>query len=170
MILFGDTSLLLGYNIDEFYLWQLITAHFVHYDIRHLVTNMLALGLLIYLFPSDFKSHLKATVIAIVFIALYLYCSGVKYYAGYSGLLYVIPGLACMSYIQEKSYRLSLLILVVLVLYISFISSDVNISDNLQWSPLKQSHVLGFFAGFISQFLNKFKIEFRAHSKSLTNH
>lgn len=151
ILVFGTENPMLGYNSVEFHGWQLITAHFVHYDVKHLITNMLALGLLMYIFPTTFKSHLKAMAVAIILIDIYLCFSDVKYYIGYSGLLYVIPGLACMGFIQGGKYNHALAIIIILIFYISVLATEMNLSSNLQWQSLKQAHFLGFLGGFLSK-------------------
>ncbi|MBL4659413.1 MAG: rhomboid family intramembrane serine protease [Alcanivoracaceae bacterium] len=163
MVIFGYENTLLGYNADEFHVWQLITAHFVHYDVKHLITNMLALSLLLYLFPATFKFHLKAMVIAIILIDIYLYFSNVKYYVGYSGLLYVVPGMACYKLFQQKKYNHVVLMISILIFYLAIISPEYRQNQFLIWESLEQAHFLGFFSGILSEFTNR-KLQLNSRS------
>ena len=149
MMVFGYAHPLLGWNIEDFHIWQLLTAHFVHYDLRHLITNMLALGILLYLFPASFKTNIKGVIVAIVLIDLYLWFSGVRYYVGYSGLLYVIPGMSLANFILQKKYLHALLILFLYFAYTLILQQSVNISDRILWVPLSQAHFVGFVAGIV---------------------
>jgi membrane associated rhomboid family serine protease len=148
---FDFANPVIAYNTDDFHVWQLITAHLNHYDLRHLMTNMIALGMLLFLFPISFKSYLKALIISLVLIDIYLYFSEVDFYIGYSGLLNLIPGSACLKYLQLKKYSLAIAILFVLILYVFIIALENNLSDGVAWQSLKQAHLLGFIGGFISQ-------------------
>jgi membrane associated rhomboid family serine protease len=141
----------LAYNSSGFHVWQFITAHFIHYDMKHLMTNILAFGMLLYLFPISFKSYLKALIFSLVLIDVYLYFSGVSFYVGYSGLLYIIPGSACLKYLQLKKYCYAIAIICVLILYIFIIAPESNLSNDVAWQSLKQAHLLGFIGGFLAQ-------------------
>ena len=97
-------NLALAYNTQNFHWWQLLSAHFIHYDAKHLVLNMLALPLLLSIFPTKIKPLVLGMVLAIIFIDAYLLLSTVQVYAGFSGLLYVIPGIALAQFYRQKKY------------------------------------------------------------------
>lgn len=147
----GSANPVLGYNAKDTHWWQLITGHFIHYDIKHLTLNMLALFFLLYLFPTTVKQLIQGFIIALFFIGLYLLQSDVLFYVGFSGLLYVIPGLALGRFILEKSYWNAFLIISVYVAYSSSIQFTSVTSENIIWTPLLGAHFLGFLAGLITQ-------------------
>jgi len=155
MVAFGQASSVLGFNASEFYLWQSITAHFVHYDVKHLITNMLALGILLFLFPLSNRDLIKGLVLAVILIDIYLYFSDIRFYIGFSGLLYVIPGGAFVKYILNKKYTNAVLLMLIFLVYILISVSSLNISDGVVWKPLLQAHILGFIAGIITKIRQK---------------
>jgi len=150
---YGSANQIFGYNAKDYHWWQLITAHFIHYDIKHLTLNMLALLFLLYLFPTTAKQLIQGFIVAIFFIGIYLFFSDVLFYVGFSGLLYVIPGLALGRFIFEKNYWNAFLIISVYITYSSSIQLTSITSEQIIWTPLLWSHFLGFVAGFMTQTL-----------------
>ncbi len=148
-MVYWNDSAGLGFYSNEFHLWQLITAHFVHYDIQHLVGNLLALGLFMYIFPSPMVSIIKGFVVAIVLIDTYLLFSDVRFYVGFSGLLYVVPGLAMGEMFKNKRYIELCCFVAGFYLYMFHLSNAVYNSKGVIWHSLKQVHLLGLFAGFV---------------------
>ncbi|VAW34703.1 hypothetical protein MNBD_GAMMA01-1871 [hydrothermal vent metagenome] len=139
----------LAFNQNDFHLWQLLTAHFVHYDAMHLMTNILALAILLYLFPPSPIDLVQRLVLSLILIDIYLLVSDVEFYVGFSGLLYVIPGLAARHFLLKKEYWQLILVILLLVFYVFILSTGTNISGEIIWQPLKQAHLLGFAGGFI---------------------
>ncbi len=150
-ITFGAANPSLGYNAQNFHLWQLLTAHFIHYDIKHLSLNMLAFLILLYLFSTKTKELVSGFLLAIISIDIYLYFSDVHYYIGFSGLLYVIPGLALARFISDKKFWYAFIIVIVFIVYSLFKQITPMISEQITWMPLIQSHFLGLAAGFLTQ-------------------
>jgi membrane associated rhomboid family serine protease len=146
---FGAANQQLAFNQQNFHLWQLLSAHFVHYDFKHLILNMLALVILLYLFPVPNKDLIKGFVLSMVLIDAYLLFSGVYFYIGFSGLLYVIPGLATGQLILAKKYDYAILIILAYLVYTGISFFSVNISIGILWKPLKVAHFFGFVSGCI---------------------
>jgi membrane associated rhomboid family serine protease len=147
----GEANPKLAFNRNDFHWWQLITAHFVHYDFKHLSLNMSALLILQYIFPTKNKVLLNGLLLATVLIAMYLLVADLQFYIGFSALLYVIPGLATYHYIHEKRYDYVFLIVGIYLLYSIFSYFTVNISKGIIWKPSIPAHLLGFVAGFLSR-------------------
>lgn len=144
-------NLHLAFNDHAFHWWQLLSAHFIHYDSWHLILNVLALPLLIFLFPVKIKTAIYGFALAVLFIDSYLLLSSVQVYAGFSGVLYVIPGLAAGRYVLNKNwFSLSLMILV-LYLYVCVVSADQHRATSITWYALKQVHLLGFLSGIVAE-------------------
>ena len=146
---FGATNQQLAFNQQNFHTWQLLSAHFVHYDFKHLILNMLALAILLYLFPVSNRDLIMGIVLSLVLIDAYLLFSGVYFYIGFSGLLYAIPGLATGQLILAKRYGYALLIILAYLIYVGLSFFSVNISMDILWKPLKAAHFFGFVSGCI---------------------
>jgi membrane associated rhomboid family serine protease len=149
-VVFGyapDALIYDGHN--KMQLWRFITAHLSHYDSPHLLGNLTAFALLVYLFPASLRLQLKALILAVVMIDVYLAIANIQYYAGFSGLLYVIPGMVFFRFISEQKWRAALVIICLLGIYLFILSVDNFTSGNIQWQSLKVAHLLGFVAGFI---------------------
>ena len=142
-------DLTLAYNAQNFHWWQFISAHFVHYDTKHLLLNAIALLILLFLFPAKIKELSQSMIFAIILISSYLLISPVQVYAGFSGLLYVIPGLTASRYLTTKQYLPFILIITALFVYILLLSTQIHNSNGIKWSALKQAHLLGFLSGFL---------------------
>ncbi len=146
---FSDNHPVLFFTLNDFNWWQLFTAHFIHYDSAHMINNLMALVLLIHLFPQN-TTHLTVSFIfAIIFINIYLIIEQVAFYAGLSGLLYVIPGSAAAQQFNEQKYINFLFIIGCAITYIT--SSIFIIAPQSNWSPLEQAHVIGFMTGLLSR-------------------
>jgi len=141
---------LLAFNNDSFYVWQLVTAHFVHYDSKHALLNISAFVLLLYVFPMPKQKIVKAVLLAMMLIDAYLLLASINSYRGFSGLIYVIPGLAAAECFNKRDYSALFLIVLVVFIYIFILSEDKNISYSITWYSLKQAHLIGFMAGLIS--------------------
>ncbi|MCF6288789.1 MAG: rhomboid family intramembrane serine protease [Proteobacteria bacterium] len=153
-IVFGYANPLLGYNATDFHWWQFLSAHFAHYDLTHLVLNLLALPILLYIFPTPIKLYLSGVLVAIVLIDVYLFFSTIKYYVGFSGLLYVIPGSACIRFIAQKQYGTALLLVILFGIYLLFTWHVTSTSNGKLWLPLVPAHLLGFIGGvFVATYL-----------------
>ncbi|MCF6317997.1 MAG: rhomboid family intramembrane serine protease [Proteobacteria bacterium] len=153
-IVYWNDSAQLGFDSSEFVPWQLITTHFAHYDIQHLASNLLALGLFMYIFPSPMVSIIKGFVVAMALIDAYLLLSGVAFYMGFSGLLYVVPGIAMGEMLKKKRYMGLCCLFVGFYIYMFHLSDAVHDSQGVIWQSLWQGHLLGLLAGFFVAVLN----------------
>ncbi len=153
VLVFGNAHPVLIYNQYDFHIWQLITAHFTHFDSHHLGRNLLALILMSYLFSIPLFSKIKSVLLAIALIDIYIYLSPIKIYAGYSGLLYILPGFACAQNYNLRKYLQTFLMLFIMVIYSLYSLNVTHISNSIFWQPLIFAHILGFIAGFTIKLL-----------------
>lgn len=143
---YADSSLVFdGAKPYEF--WRLMAAHVVHINVTHLLGNLIAFALLIYMFPISWQRQVQVIILAIVLIDLYLIINSIEIYTGLSGLIYAIPGAYFFQLLKDKKYIFAFLILSILMLYVFVISPQYVNSTN--WQPLKAAHLLGFLAGVI---------------------
>ncbi len=150
-VAFGAANPVLAYNANNFHWWQLLSAHFIHYDIKHLSLNMVALLILFYLFPSKAQTVIVSFIVALLFIDAYLLLANIQFYIGFSGLLYVIPGIAMGQFFIKKHIIYALTILGIYLLYTSLSYFTIHNSNGILWTPLNQAHCCGFFAGLITR-------------------
>jgi len=140
------------YEANNFHYLQLITAHFYHYDWQHLGLNLLAFIFLLYLIPSSNKEIITASTLSVVFVDIYLLLLDVRFYAGFSGINYAMIGLGCYHLIEVGKGKQMILIVSGLLIHVFVFSDGLHkINNTTSWQSLKQAHVLGFIAGFISK-------------------
>jgi rhomboid family GlyGly-CTERM serine protease len=153
---YADENLI--FNADKIQqFWRFITAHLVHTDHYHLLGNLLAFALLIYLFPISWQKQIQVFIIAMVFIDIYLILFSIDFYAGLSGLIYAIPGAYFFKLLKQKRYTPALIIVFILLLYVFIISPQTSQIQSNSWQPLKAAHLLGFLSGIFVLFLKKNK-------------
>jgi membrane associated rhomboid family serine protease len=152
-VTFGAANSALGYNFQDFHLWQLLTAHFIHYDMKHLSLNMLALLIFLYLFPTKIKELVYGFLVAMLLIDTYLIFSNIEFYIGFSGFLYVIPGIAMGRLIFEKKYWSVIFISGIYITYSLSIYLTQIPGEQITWTPLVQSHFFGIVSGFVTKIM-----------------
>ena len=128
-------------------LWRLLSAHVIHTDTTHLIGNLVAFALLVYLFPITWQKQAQIFIVAVVLIDVYLFVFSIEKYAGISGLIYAIPGAYFFQRLKQKRFAAALIILSILILYVFLISHFTNGMQTTNWQPLKGAHLLGFVAG-----------------------
>jgi len=164
-MLFSYADEYLIYNADKMQqFWRLVTAHLVHTDHYHLLGNLLAFALLIYLFPISWQKQILVFIVAIVFIDIYLIVFSIETYAGLSGLIYAIPGAYFFQLLKQKKYTPALIILSILLLYVLIISPQTSLIQSNSWQPLKAAHLLGFMAGISVLFNLSYKSLFEKNA------
>ena len=167
---YADVNTAFEYQ-NRLQLWRLITAHFSHYSVLHLITNLSVMLLLLHLFPMSVKQQLKAAALTVLMIDFYLLFQKAPVYLGISGILYAILGFAFAQQLKKKSYLFALFILSVTLLYIYELAIQINTLKDPNWKPLSAAHLLGFFAGIMINLpIKKFikLISFKIHTISLS--
>ena len=151
---FGYASPLTGYvQGSNSPIYTLFTTHFTHLSHYHLLTNMMALWLLMYLFPHKIQLIVTACLLCILFIAGYAMANNTYAYLGFSALLYCLPGLYFFHSIQTKKYLVSGLILMILYVYLYMIV-PMNTPANSHWQPMTTAHLIGFISGVVTALAN----------------
>ena len=75
--------------------WRLITGHFVHFSLRHLICDALAVGVAGWLIETRAQQSLAFVVLAAALaidVTIALMCPAVRFYGGLSGIAYAMWG------------------------------------------------------------------------------
>jgi rhomboid family GlyGly-CTERM serine protease len=87
-------------------LWRLLTAHWVHLNLRHTLVNIAGFVLLWALFVRDFSPRQWAVIVAAAVIAidagLWLLDSTVAWYVGSSGVLHGILAAGTLAHLKRR--------------------------------------------------------------------
>lgn len=157
---FGGASQGLIYDrsaIETGEYWRLITGHFIHLDLQHLITNVGALLALGFLYETSKFGGIKrlslgcfAMAGATISAALFLIDPDTFYYCGLSGILnslFVLTTLALWRETRNKFWLIALSLAFLKVGY-EFLLGPI-FSSNLAWPPHIGSHVMGLVAGLL---------------------
>lgn len=137
-------------------LWRFLTAVFIHFDLKHLGLNLVAL----YAFASPYEKtdgHFK--LIFIFFVSgiisnLVTFASGIEFSAGASGAIFGLAGIFSSELIQgifskkaanRKRAKSAWFVIIIPVIFLipGFIASNVN----------NTAHVSGLLTGFSANFI-----------------
>lgn len=148
----GDTMRLqLRYEaplVDNGEWYRLLTGHFVHLGINHLVLNLAGIVLFFYLFIktiSVVEIMLTVLVYALA-ISLALHASGsIYWYVGFSGVLY---GLFVYGVIRDPKATLAakwlmVILIIAKVLYDLLLGGDPTLAEFTGGSVISQAHLYG---------------------------
>ena len=133
--------------------WRIVTGHFMHADLQHLLWNCLGLAVLGSLI--EFRSQtvlcaaLSAGIVSVSALLLTPF-SQLEYYCGLSGVLNTL--LLVALWLEWRSTRSWLIIAVscgVLVKTVIEVSQGVSILTHISWPPYAWSHVAGLAGGLI---------------------
>lgn len=131
--------------------WRLLSGHFIHADLQHLLWNCLGLTVLGTLLECRSRGVLLASLgIGIVFVNALLLTpySHLDYYCGLSGVLNTL--LMVTLWFEWRSTRSWLIILIALgciAKVVIEVSQGISIVTNISWPPYAWSHVAGLFGG-----------------------
>lgn len=141
-------------DIFQGQLWRLVSGHFMHADLQHLLWNCLGLAVLGTLLEYRSRRVLWAALAAgIVFVSALLLTpfSQLEYYCGLSGVLNTL--LLVALWIEWKSTGSWLIIVLTLGIIIKTlieVSQGISILTHISWPPYAWSHVAGLIAGLFS--------------------
>ena len=144
-----STAFINGVN-SPFY--TLITTHFTHHNHLHLFGNVLAMWLLLILFPSKTNTLCCAFIVCISAVAIYVLLTDIQSFLGFSALLYCIPGIFLFNSIVHKKYTPAITVLMIFFIYLYMIV-PMSVDKNTMWIPMTHAHILGFISGFMAAFL-----------------
>ena len=131
--------------------WRLVSGHFIHADLQHLLWNCLGLGVLGTLLEYRSKTVLLATLgTGIVFVSALLLTpyAQLEYYCGLSGVLNTL--LLVALWFEWRLTRSWLIILIAcgsIVKVLIEVSQGVSIVTHISWPPYAWSHVAGLIGG-----------------------
>ena len=152
--LFGFGSPMTAYvNGPDSPFYTLLTTHFTHHSAQHLGSNLLALWLLLILFPTQTYTIVCSFVTCVVLVSLYVLISKTHMFLGFSAFLYCLPGCYLSFSIANKNHSLSVVILTILFAYL-FMIVPMTTDDTSSWKPMTHAHLLGFMAGVITAYLS----------------
>jgi len=133
--------------------WRIVTGHFMHADLQHLLWNCLGLVVLGSLIEYRSRTVLWAvlsTGIVSVSALLLTPFSQLEYYCGLSGVLNTL--LLVALWLEWRFTRSGLIIVVtcgVIVKTVIEVSQGVSILTHISWPPYAWSHVAGLVGGLI---------------------
>lgn len=135
--------------------WRLLSAHFIHANLIHLLLNMLALALVLALYDRVFYwSEWLVLIICSALIqsmVLYLYIPKVSYYVGFSGVihsLYVAGAIKLLANAQERRFGYILLCLVTLKLLTEGLGQGISVTEKMIGGHvLTEAHLMGAIIG-----------------------
>jgi rhomboid family GlyGly-CTERM serine protease len=135
-------------------IWRVVTGHFMHADMEHLLWNCLGLAVLGTLIEIRSRRLLWAALVAgmvCVSILLLSPFSQLEYYCGLSG---VLNALLLVALWQEWRATRSWLIIAIVCGSVAKVVIEVSLETSLlthiSWPPYAWSHVAGLFGGSIT--------------------
>ena len=140
-------------NIFQGEYWRLVSGHFMHADLPHLLWNCLGLAVLGTLLEYRSRSVLMASlVIGIIIVNALLLTpwSHLNYYCGLSGVLNTL--LLVTLWIEWRLTRSWLITLIAcgsLAKVLVEVYQGTSIMTHISWPPYAWSHVAGLIGGLI---------------------
>ena len=133
--------------------WRIVSGHFMHADLQHLLWNCLGLAVLGTLLEYRSRTLLLASLgTGIVFVSALLLTPFAKlgYYCGLSGVLNTL--LLVALWLEWKSTRSKLIILIAcacIAKVVIEVSQGAPIMTNISWPPYAWSHVAVLVGGLL---------------------
>ncbi len=131
--------------------WRLVTGHWVHSDIAHLLWNSAALLLMGVLFERRLRSHVVTSLLAgtiSVDIWLWWGASGVSRYCGLSGILNSLLIVGLIQLWSDQRHPLVPLVVLGAVTKIAIeIATGQALFTRTAWPSIPAAHAAGFLGG-----------------------
>ncbi|WP_223788644.1 hypothetical protein [Marinicella meishanensis] len=144
-----DTAYLNG---NESPIHTLLTTHLSHHSWQHLSSNVVAMGLLLYLFPVRISHWLLGFWLTVVATAAVVKWHGIEAYLGFSAMLYVIPGCYVLNLMLRQQWWVCGVMLLILLTHLQ-VSSPLRATAPEVWMPMGIAHWIGFMAGLMSSLI-----------------
>ena len=135
--------------------WRLITGHWVHSDLNHLVWNLAAFGLLAGAVESLGRRCLLGGLVAGmagVNLVLWFGLSGLSHYCGLSGVLNTLLLLALLAHYRLDPRSRTIVVLVGLTslgkILFELLSRQAIFSSTA-WASVPEAHLAGWSAGLV---------------------
>lgn len=147
---FGFYSSQLTYmNQLEYNWWFSFSTHFSHKNLEHLVSNMSALFILLWLFPLSFKRYLCGMVLTIITVRVFAGFYNIHSYLGFSAMLFILPGHHLIKLFKTKNYMEITAILIIMLCHLGFVTESWD-SEISQTDTFHAAHLIGFIVGSLS--------------------
>ena len=154
--LVADKSLLYFNAADIFQgeIWRVVSGHFIHADLQHLIWNCLGLAVLGSMIEQHSRTFLWAALgVGIISVSALLLSPfpQLEYYCGLSGVLNTL--LLVVLWLEWKLTRSWLIILVTcgsIAKTVIEVSLGSSIVTHISWPPYAWSHVAGLIGGLIA--------------------
>lgn len=134
-------------------IWRLVSGHFMHADLQHLLWNCLGLAVLGTLLEYRSRAVLLATLGAgIVFVSALLLTpyAQLEYYCGLSGVLNSLLLVALwIEWRLTRSWPIILIACASIVKVLVEVSQGISIVTHISWPPYAWSHLAGLIGGLI---------------------
>lgn len=137
-------------------LWRLVSGHFVHCDLSHLVWNSAALSILGGMLEQRLGRKLVGVVaVSCLGVSFWLWQgkSDLLYYCGLSGMLNGLLAILLAILWKETKSRIPVIIAVAVVTKVIVeLVSGVSLFTELRWSGVPSAHGAGLTAGVVYLF------------------
>ena len=139
--------------------WRLVTAHFTHYTLQHLLLNLAGCLLIFWGFQRIVRlfSYCVAILVGIVCIDLHLWYYDIAEYAGMSGILNSMLTIALTELLFQQSKRLKFLALTcmaVLTIKLGLEYTEISFVDHEGFQVYHPAHLVGALSGILGWLLH----------------
>jgi rhomboid family GlyGly-CTERM serine protease len=161
----------LYFNAEAIYrgeFWRLVSGHFMHADLQHLLWNCLGLAVLGTLIEHHSRNLLIAALgMGIVFVSALLLTpyAQLDYYCGLSGVLNTL--LLVALWLEWKFTRSWLIIIItcgIIAKTLIEVSQGTSIITHISWPPYAWSHVAGLAGGLFLIWVQSSGTQKRVHT------
>lgn len=144
---FGYQSEQLTYHGQlELNWWFSISTHFSHHSANHLISNMAALFILLWLFPISLRKYLCGILLTMIAVRVFVGVYSIHTYLGFSALLFVLPGHHVIKILFTRNYPEAVAISIIMIWHLQLLFVNDN-QASYSWITLNGAHLLGFMAG-----------------------
>jgi rhomboid family GlyGly-CTERM serine protease len=146
--------------------WRILTGHFMHADLQHLLWNSLGLAVLGTLLEQQSRMMLWVALIAgiaSVSILLMTPFSQLGYYCGLSGVLNTLLLVALwLEWRRSRSWLIFFISCGCIAKAVIEVSLGTSILTHISWPPYAWSHIAGLIGGLVVIFFQG-RANFQVH-------
>ena len=152
--------------------WRLVSGHFMHADLQHLLWNCLGLAVLGTLIEYRSRNLLIATLsTGIVFVSALLLTpyAQLEYYCGLSGVLNTL--LLVALWLEWKFTRSWFIIIItcgIIAKTLIEVTQGESIITHISWPPYAWSHVAGLTGGILLIWVQSHVTQKRVHKTAVS--